>query len=901
MSQPAPTFGQLKAQVAAIRQHKNYANSRAIAIRSKGRWTGPAEYQDGDERYLIHQCDSPLAMRIALRSGDENVTRLLITGLDDHEIGDDILTRLKPRKLVPLDSWQVIKTLFQARTVDPRLSQHSWLADTLMEVIPLQGFSPVASGFLDAETVWPILLDRVMGFNAGFIDLAALLKWSTNPVNVLRFKESHKGFRVAAAEWLTSVAGPAASVVMQCVEAQDRADALAVGLAARVLYHSSTAGKLEKACGKFEERYFGGQSVEHSVVDRWAAAATEVVRLQMSSPSDLRVKQQILQRGDEIIREFGAESFASLSDTSPMGFDRRFAALGQCLDSAMKSHDSASYEALLNARSSLLQHDGSSRERRRLERVEMALRLVRWLSLQNSPSVPHSLADAAVFHLTEGGYVDWARFSLRSGDTNRELSETYARLCSKVTAVREQQSLRFAELLRDWTAVNTSDKFLVPVEQVLDRVVAPVAAQIPVLVVVLDGMSVAVFRELMADALGHDWQLLAEEGIGLRPALATSPSITQVSRTSLLCGRLTQGGQAEERSGFESHPALLKACRSGSPPVLFHKGDIQNADDASLAANIRKEIASQHRKVVAVVVNAIDDHLAKGEQLDTRWTRDEIKVFPVLLHEARSAGRTVILLSDHGHILDCNTSGEQNDGGERWRLDHAELRPGELRISGPRVMLPEAKTHIAPWSESVRYSQKRNGYHGGISPQEMVIPIAVLSARELPPTGWSEAPVDQPVWWDLLSPSTTSQDVDAPQLRVAKPKEKPAGRLFDPHDVAPVPSVPTVVSPSKDYSDWIKALLSSAIFAEQRKLGGRSVPDDEVFARLLAAISERGGKITVTALARSLNYRLSGLPFLLAAVQRVLNVDGFTVLNRDSASDTIELNRNLLLTQFDLV
>ena len=71
--------------------------------------------------------------------------------------------------------------------------------------------------------------------------------------------------------------------------------------------------------------------------------------------------------------------------------------------------------------------------------------------------------------------------------------------------------------------------------------------------------------------------------------------------------------------------------------------------------------------------------------------------------------------------------------------------------------------------------------------------------------------------------------------------------------------------------------------------------------RLLVAIDERGGKITSPALCRVIQVVPRRLPGLLAMAQRVLNVDGFSVLNRDEASDTIELDRNLLCRQFDLV
>ena len=66
MTATAPTFSQIKAQVAAIR--KKLPEARVIGIRSPGRWTGGRTRQDGEETYVIEQCDSPLALRIALRA-----------------------------------------------------------------------------------------------------------------------------------------------------------------------------------------------------------------------------------------------------------------------------------------------------------------------------------------------------------------------------------------------------------------------------------------------------------------------------------------------------------------------------------------------------------------------------------------------------------------------------------------------------------------------------------------------------------------------------------------------------------------------------------------------------------------------------------------------------------------
>ena len=140
----ALTFKQIKAQLAAIR--RKIPNTRSVAFRSTVKWTGNTRQVDGGETCLIHQCDSPLAMRLALREGGDSVTTILITDLNDHEIGDDILVRLKPRKLVPLESWQAVKALFQARTIDPRITRYGWIAEMLVELNPTEDFPPVASG-----------------------------------------------------------------------------------------------------------------------------------------------------------------------------------------------------------------------------------------------------------------------------------------------------------------------------------------------------------------------------------------------------------------------------------------------------------------------------------------------------------------------------------------------------------------------------------------------------------------------------------------------------------------------------------------------------------------------------------------------------------------------------------
>jgi hypothetical protein len=193
----APTFDQIKAQVAAIR--RKVPNAHVIGIHSEGRWTGESRKRDGDETYVIEQCDSPLAMRIALRGNlDPAMTTVLITSLNDNELSKDILLRLIRRRLFHLDSWEIVKTLFQAHAIDPRVAQHRWIAEFLMSQLSDGGYPPVSSGFLDAETVWSILLQHGIGLNTEHPDLQALLRWSTDIVNVNRYRLISDAFREAA-------------------------------------------------------------------------------------------------------------------------------------------------------------------------------------------------------------------------------------------------------------------------------------------------------------------------------------------------------------------------------------------------------------------------------------------------------------------------------------------------------------------------------------------------------------------------------------------------------------------------------------------------------------------------------------------------------------------------------
>src|SRR5439155_23380765 len=118
------------------------------------------------------------------------------------------------------------------------------------------------------------------------------------------------------------------------------------------------------------------------------------------------------------------------------------------------------------------------------------------------------------------------------------------------------------------------------------------------------------------------------------------------------------------------------------------KADLTDPGGAALAVEVRKEIASTKRRIVAAIVNAVDDHLLKVEQVTIPWTLDHVPVLNQLLGAAMEVGRLVVLTSDHGYVVDHDTLYRPSTLGERYRADDASIHADEVRITGTRVVLP---------------------------------------------------------------------------------------------------------------------------------------------------------------------------------------------------------------------
>jgi hypothetical protein len=891
MNGTAPAASQVRAQVAAIHKKKR-AEERCIGIRVSGGWDGEETAEIEGQPYRFVWCDSALAVREALveHESTPDVGLVVVTAVDEAELGSDVLARLARRRLHRIDPWGTVMSLFSAREAAPGLRGKRWMAEALLESAPADGYRAVPSGVLDEETVFSILLERRLGIDVARPVTRDLLAWCLQPESATRLATVGAEIRGALAAWIERAAGASGRLVLSCVEAGYGAEAVPIGLACNVLFDPARPAEVREAAVRLE-RYVGNVTVPQAGAVEWAAAAVELVE-RIAADSGEAAASRLLERSDLLLGDLRVDGFAHLSRFSPLGFEQRLDRFGKRLHSTLKGKLEEVPRELSELAESILAHRGARRWPERAAKVEMAMRLLRWL-VRGADAAVGSFEEAALAYARDGGFVDWARHSISGGDGVGTLHKAYGRLGELCLERREAENKRFAELLVSWTEAGSTGDGVVRVEEVLARVVAPAAAAAAVLLVVVDGMSFAVFRELIADISSQGWIDLGPEGASWPvPVVAALPSVTEVSRASLFVGRLANGASDLEKKAFSAHADLLAVSKSGAPPVLFHKSTLSETGGFELAPDVRNAIASEKQRVVGVVVNAVDDHLLKGGQIEVPWTLKHVPVLRHLLQAARDAGRIVVMTSDHGHVLERGTDFRKGDSGERFRADDGQPLEDEMVIKGSRVVLPEPGRMIAPYRENLRYAVKKHGYHGGVTPQECLIPLAVLTRQVQAPKGWEELPFYRPAWWDgPLAEALEWREVRAAHhgLRPPVPERET------------LPLLAAMEASTRDVSqEWVAKVLASEVFASQVKLAGQRAPKPAEVAKFLAALDELGGVALKTALALKLEQPEIRMNGLIAGIRRLLNVDGYAVVAYDELSETVRLNRDHLAAQFGL-
>ncbi|GAA3377583.1 BREX-2 system phosphatase PglZ [Streptomyces sannanensis] len=839
---------------------------------------------------------------------------VLTTGVDDAQLGWDLRGHAVRRRTLTVDKAEIVLQRFGAAGIDMRMYREDWLLDALVDAEPADGGWPRVTGVLTRDAALRALAVERLGLGGPqgaadggrgvALDADSLLAWSRTAAGSRRFAELAETEREELKKWLGEIAGPAAPVLLALAETGRGADAMALGLLGAALRDPAVSpdtvlavgGLFGQARPRTAELTAFTDAVEGTMI-RWIAEARG------NDPARQRVFA-VLDRADELARDAGLTASLAGSRFLPAGFT---AQLGATIEAARQSPHGGESEL-----AELAGHALAGLFPDRVRVAEMAVRIARWLRLP-APSA-EGVAAAVTQHLSDWGWADRALTVLWSGDPggDPEAARHLRALYEEGRARRDALDEAFARHLAAWVSHASAQHpaGCLVVEKVLDTLARPLAAATPPLLIVLDGMSSAVAAQLGEEVEREGWREVVPRPAPGAPArrlaaVSAFPSVTQASRASLLTGTIVVGGQSQEASGFA---AFWRKRRKDA--YLFHKASIGGDAGHFLAPELLLALASD--AVVGVVLNTIDDALDSGQQGQrTAWALHDITYLRELLSAARSYGRPVVLVSDHGHVLDRAPGKGAAEvpgpiGSARWRPG-TDAGDGEVCLSGPRVTDGDG-TIVVPWREDIRYSGRRAGYHGGAALAEVTVPVLVLvpSAGQVP-QDWELLPREQaaPLWWRAPSaPTPAPDDVAALPGAEAKPRTKgkpPAqseGLFTDDDVVAPLPhgSEPSATVPPS-----LGELVVASEVYEAQKAYVRKAPEAGVVAAVIDQLVAAGGTMSPAALAAAISATgrvRRNIEGFVATVQRLLNVEGYPVLGFIDAGHTVKLDETLLRGQF---
>lgn len=869
-------------------------------------------------------CVSELAMREALvkhheATKDLSVRLVLLSGYVETGLAMDVLARLwrnEPQRISP---WKTLQQLIRVRDIDPRLTRKHgrWVAEAMLNGFERYQEKISFGDVLDQETAWRAIAMAHLNYQEATLDLQSVLSWSTSvDVNAL-VTALTDDVRDNLGDWLARGLPETHEVVSTLLLNDQGSDLLPVALTCSVLFSSSAErqhaldlSQLHISRGIFRERYLGGKKIEFRALRPLGEVAVAVVK-QWVGAINFQSYARYLAKAEQILASLDMQAAAEQSELLPCGLQARFNDFAAALDQALNNDDITAAESALQQ---MEKHSlaGLGLYSETVVRANMAMRLLRWL--KQAPVAEGTAVSLMTDYIDQGGFCDWARAEIWAGDAHDALSVVYQKLSQLVGRHRERQNQAFGQQLTTIARGDHLPPRLIPVESALDSLVAPLAEQGQVLLLVLDGMSEAVYRQLSVDLVRNNWlELQTVEAQGDACLVAALPTVTQVSRCSLLSGALCEGNASDEKRAFTGHAQLKKLASTKFPPLVYHKPDLSQPGSGSLHSSVRGVIAGKEHRVLAVVINAIDDQLSSSSQVKVDWSFETVALLRHVMEAAREAGRVVIVTSDHGHVLDHDSVYQQSadENGERYHPIAPGIVPSDLEVlvSGERVVTA-SKQVILPWSERLRYTRAKNhGYHGGGSLQEVVIPLGVYinATNRQVPEGWREVPRRLPVWWYSSKAETLSALADSSPVSTDAPIKKAAGKKQAADEViddmfgfaAPAQSV-SKANPQPAESDWIGLLFGSPVYRQVQERAGRTAISDEHMQNLLKLLEKHRWQVMEAVMCSELLIPKLRIRGFLAGAQKLLNVDGYPILAVERDSQTIRLNVADLKKQFEI-
>ncbi len=289
--------------------------------------------------------------------------------------------------------------------------------------------------------------------------------------------------------------------------------------------------------------------------------------------------------------------------------------------------------------------------------------------------------------------------------------------------------------------------------QVFESQVRPRLGEGKVAYVWVDALRFEMAREL-ADVLKADFDLT------IRPALGTAPTITEIGMAALL-PRADQGAKVvpvgNGKLGLEVAGTVIKD-RKDRIAFLKANAGVPNVAEAKL-----DDLLPKPSKKLKDAIGAADLVLITSQEIDELCEADNItqarRQMDGVLNDLRRGFRVladlgikaIILAADHGHLFGEEVGDDMKieaPGGDTadlhrrvWVGVGGTSEPSYLRTSLKSLGVESDLDLATPYTFACFKSKggARAYFHGGLSPQELIIPVVVMTptaqATSGPPTG----------------------------------------------------------------------------------------------------------------------------------------------------------------------
>lgn len=837
-----------------------------------------------------------------------------------------------------------LRRLFGVSEVDDD-ALRSPLAELLLRPEASQPSFAIGEGRLTHELLWTTWLSRSFNLPPGGAALDALLAWAAlderGPASLAEL-DANNAVRDAASAYFTRRLGVAGALPWGAWLLGRGRRLLMLAVVFEALRASgggqlAHAGARTWARAELQRELGLPASVDvESVTAQLAGAVEGALRIVARAGTESAVRA-LVREAEERVEDPDVRALLGGSKRLPAGWRARQDTLGERLVACVAERTPAALSDTVDALRALEGHVAypDPEHEPAVARAHMAARLAAWLVSRSERRYDGGLtpyADVEAlgrWYAEEGGYVDWARREVGRKFVESGLDRGVEQVLHAADDIRTQLDARFADALAAWHEAGAPSKEVVPIHDAAERFVARLLDGEPqrrVLVLLLDGMAWAQAVELL-DALGQrtvPWGPLrwhaskaGQVGQSARPiVLAALPTITDVSRAAFFAGKPIAPGKSEATSKdverWAQNKHVARFFEGTARPELLLRAESHTASGHASEAALTL-IGDVSKRVVAVVVNAIDDSLKANPASRVRWRESDVASLPDLLDRAREANRVVLLASDHGHVrCDRMKSVGASTGGARWRpLAVGDgIAPGETRYDvGGGVWGPKGAAAIALLStDAARYGgSTSSGEHGGATLAEVVAPFLLIASEDLEQVtgdaGVSVGPASPPSWWHLDVRHAPS-DLPAIEVRTPKPKAKPVSeRQLAIPALAPPPAPPASLAVGSGANLSAKTVRFAASFEASEVLAARTGPDKAIrvdAVRAVVFLYERNGTASAAAFAsemKQLERRLGGYVVKLA---EVLNLDGYTVLRHDPAAQQVVLDIGKLEMLFEV-